>query len=156
MATIDRGLGKVTFTANVSTLSDVAAGDFVFNSGDRQDSAAAVPIVPIGLAGFLPLTAPTSGDSVFGSGVDRSVDSDYLAGVRLDCRGLGVTESIDETLARLDETDGTPKAVMISSGNWKKYKLEQNNKVEREPEPGEAPPVSRTARRIVRDLPPGP
>jgi hypothetical protein len=40
----------------------------------------------------------------------------------------------------------TPKGIQIA--------MQQNNKVEREPEPGELPPVGRTARGIVRDLPP--
>jgi len=82
IASVDRSLGRITATANFN--AEFAVSDFLFAEGD-YDSAVS------GLAAWLPAAAPTAGDNIFG--VDRSVDSTRLAGVR-----YTATVADDETL----------------------------------------------------------
>jgi hypothetical protein len=86
---VDRSLGKVTVAATMggaaASPSGWTANDFLLIQGDNNLKAK-------GLAAWLPQTAPTAGDSFFG--VDRSVDTVRLAGVRWD----GSAQSIEEAL----------------------------------------------------------
>lgn len=81
IAAIDRAAGTITLSAAPATL---AVGRFIFRDGDRQDAAVTATSQyrnSLGLAAWLPATAPTSGDNFFG--VDRSVDPVRLAGNRI-------------------------------------------------------------------------
>lgn len=77
---------------------------------------------------------------------------------------MNYPKMMDASMRRAVENDATDERRMHfqASGHVPTSKGIQigiqntNNNPEREPEPGEAPPVGRTARRIVRDLPPGP
>ena len=87
---VDRALGKVTVASSglggsAATPSGWTTADFLLIQGD-------VNLKPTGLAAWLPTTAPTGGDNFFG--VDRSVDSVRLAGVRYD----GSAQSIEEAM----------------------------------------------------------
>ena len=90
---IDRDVGTVTvanYTAgNFGTVaaspSGWAALQYLAQDGNLN-------AMPPGFAGWIPVTAPTSGDNFFG--VDRSVDVDRLAGVRYD----GSSETVEEAM----------------------------------------------------------
>lgn len=82
---VDRDNGKVTFTQNVTTgVPAAVADDYLFRQGDFK-------VCLSGVRGWVPVTAPTSGDSHFGA--DRSVDIVRMAG----SRHVG-SASIEETV----------------------------------------------------------
>lgn len=97
---VNRSLGTVTVSATAGGAAGTPTnwstsfpslgvqGDVVFGTITVQTSYLKVS----GLGAWLPLTAPTTGDSFWG--VDRSVDVTRLAGVRFD----GSTEAIEEAL----------------------------------------------------------
>jgi hypothetical protein len=86
---VDRDAGTLTISGNwTSSISSLAANDFLFRSGDFK-------AVAKGVKAWIPATAPSSGDSFFG--VDRSVDTTRLAG----CRFTG-TGSYEETLVKAE------------------------------------------------------
>lgn len=65
---VDRDLGKITCTGNVTAgIATAAAGDYVFVRGDHATQYGIKNLV--GLAAWIPVTAPTAGDSFF-AGVD--------------------------------------------------------------------------------------
>jgi hypothetical protein len=87
---VNRSSGTVTVSATAmggaaGSPSGWTSGDYLLVQGDLN-------LKPKGLAGWLPATAPSSGDNFFG--VDRSVDTTRLAGVRYN----GSTQSIEEAL----------------------------------------------------------
>jgi len=63
----------VTFDANLNTVAGIAASAYIFLKGSYA-------VAMNGLLGWLPITAPTAGDSFLG--VDRSTHVERLAGVR--------------------------------------------------------------------------
>lgn len=76
---VDEDNNLVTCSATMASVSAVN-GDYVFRAGDRENSATPAKIVMTGVGGWVPQTAPTSGDSHFN--VDRSASPTKLAGNR--------------------------------------------------------------------------
>lgn len=76
VSAVDRENGKIT----VASATGWSAADEIIQDGD-YDAAASAGLLVKGLAGWIPATAPTSGDSWWG--VDRSVDVTRLAGHRI-------------------------------------------------------------------------
>lgn len=70
---IDRANKKITLNS-VAAIASLAAGDYLFRAGDPGNCIE-------GMEKCTPLTAPTAGDSF--RGVDRSVDVEAFAGVRI-------------------------------------------------------------------------
>jgi hypothetical protein len=92
---VDRDAGTVTFGGGV--VAALAAADFLFIDGDRGAKMT-------GLDGWLPGTAPTSGDAFFGT--DRSKDTARLAGVRVDGSTLNHEEALIKAVTRLARERG--------------------------------------------------
>lgn len=76
---VDEDSNLVTCSATMASVS-AANLDYVFRAGDRANAGPATKIVMTGVGGWIPQTAPTSGDSFFG--VDRSAHVTRLAGNR--------------------------------------------------------------------------
>jgi hypothetical protein len=77
--------GVLTFGSTVaSTLTAIANADSLYVLGDLNLSYS-------GWDTYNPATAPTSGDAVFGSGVDRSAAPELLAGIRCNTATSGTT-----------------------------------------------------------------
>lgn len=96
--------GTITLTGTAQTTSSWSEAsdpsDYLFAQGDANNNATldGVPGPMLaGIPGWIPTTAPTSGDDWFG--VDRSEFVEYLAGWRWTAAGLGTT-SIRETVMR--------------------------------------------------------
>lgn len=93
---VNRSTGTVTVstsmggTAGVGTWGAVA-NDLLTVQGDRTATGAGLALS--GLAAWLPVTAPVSGDPAF-FGVDRATDPTRLGGVRFN----GASESIEEAV----------------------------------------------------------
>ncbi len=88
---VDRDLGTITVSANISTgIPTAAASDYIFPAGDFGAKMK-------GLDAWVPATAPVlSSDSFFG--LDRGVDPVRLAGIRVDGEGLSISEAVKKGL----------------------------------------------------------
>ena len=119
---VDRSLGTVTVNGNLSTLVPaIAVADFIFVDGDRNLSVS-------GLAAWLPFTAPTAGDNFFG--VDRSVDTVRLAGVRFDGSALSIEEALVGGLTLSNREGGNVKVVFMNYIDWGNLELALGSKVQ--------------------------
>lgn len=103
----DAGTLRTSDAAWNTVIAAIAAGDYLFRSGDFGASAK-------GLLAWLPTTAPTAGDSFFG--VDRSADATRLAGVRYAATaGSAKEDTLVDASARLGREGGTPDAVYMNN-----------------------------------------
>ena len=102
---VDRSAGTITTTGNFDAA--FADANFLFHQGDFGAKLS-------GLEAWLPATAPSGGDSFFG--VDRSVDTSRLAGVRYTAT-VADDETIDQALvnagAELLINGGTPDTIVM-------------------------------------------
>lgn len=106
---IDRDAGTLTMTGNITAgIAAAASQDYIFQNGDFETTKSMLT----GLAGWIPTTAPTSGDNFFG--LDRSVDVTRLAGVRYSASAGGpIEETLVKASARLAREGGKPDTVLM-------------------------------------------
>jgi hypothetical protein len=99
---VDTTNGKLTSdaTKNWAGIAGMSDGDSLYRAGDENVSYN-------GLGDIVPATAPTTGDAVFGSGVDRSINPDVLAGVRLTTTGSSVETVLIRAMAQLKKRPGS-------------------------------------------------
>ena len=110
---VDRTLGKITCSADVATqITGATAGDYIFIKGDRENSATPTREKIAGMDAWLPSTAPSGGDSFFG--LDRSVDTTRLAGVRYDASSQPIEEGIIDAARLLGREGGSPDHLFVS------------------------------------------
>jgi len=114
---VDRDAGTITVDTKATSL---AAADFLFCKGDRNAKMS-------GFFGWIPNSAPTSGDSFFG--LDRSSDSTRLGGVRFDATGMSKEEALIKGLARHTREGARPDFAFMNSGNFGDLLLELGSKV---------------------------
>lgn len=126
ISAINRDSGVITVSAAIDAA--VGSTDYVFAEGDARNTGSA--ILPTGLLGWLPTTAPTSGDSFFG--VDRSVDPVALAGLRVDESALNPEEGLATMLSRLDVQGGKPSHIFRNPVDYKNILIALGTKVETE------------------------
>ena len=129
VTSVNRSAGTFVVNANTDTL---ATGDWLFIKGDRP-SAAVTNATALKIAGFdawNPITAPSGGESFFGT--DRSIDVTRLAGQRLDISALQPEEGYITALAALAREDGEPSHIFTSFTDEKNLKLALGSRVEAE------------------------
>lgn len=146
LLSVDRDAGTLTADAAWSTtIAGCAASDYLLVQGDLNGKIK-------GLLAWLPATAPSGGDSFFG--VDRSVDTVRLAGVRYD----GSAETIDDALIKgamnVGKHGGKPKVAFVSFDKYADLELALGPKVRYENV--ETPNVEVGFRAIVISGPRGP
>lgn len=126
---IDRDAG--TFTAATNPDS-AAANDWVFIKGDRATGSitSADYLKVAGLDGWVPSSAPTSGDSFFG--VDRSPDATRNAGLRIDIASYNPEEGLVTAMNRLAREGGRPSHLFMSFLDSKNVQLALGAKAETE------------------------
>jgi hypothetical protein len=106
---IDFVAGTLTTSANVSTIDNVALGDTIFASGDRQDSATPSRLCITGMEGQL-----NASDALFG--VTRSGDG-RLRGVSFSAAGMSAEAAIIRGLTETTRYGGkVDKIFMNPSG----------------------------------------
>jgi hypothetical protein len=92
LSAVNRDTGVLTASGNWTTgIASAAASDYLFQNGDFE----AVNSGMMGLAGWVPVSAPSASESFFG--LDRSVDPTRLAGLRYTANAGG---PIEETLVK--------------------------------------------------------
>lgn len=107
---VNRNSGVIRVTSAVDSTSDFTAAYYLAVQGDLpttvnnnfqpSGSTATNKLLKLaGLAAWLPITAPTAGDSFFG--VDRSLDVQRLAGVSFDGTALSLEEAMLQGTGRI-------------------------------------------------------
>ena len=109
VSAIDEDSGTITVSAALDAA--LAISDWVHTSGDPNTTSGAVTKL-VGLAGWLPLTAPTGGDSHFG--VDRSTHPTRLAGQRINAAANSIEENILEISEEIVRQGGRPDKCFLS------------------------------------------
>lgn len=101
--------GIITMTDTVTNgISSAQAADFVFVSGDYGAKMT-------GLAGWLPLAAPAA-TTFFG--VDRTLDTERLGGVRLDNTSGSIEENMLTVGERLVNNGSKPDIALLNHSNF--------------------------------------
>ncbi len=128
IAAINRDTGLITVTLALDTA--LGSSEYIFAEGDAQAAGAA--LLPTGILGWLPTTAPAvgGGDSFFG--VDRSPDPVALAGLRVDESALNPEEGLATMLSRLDREGGRPTHIFRNPIDYKNILIALGAKVETE------------------------
>jgi hypothetical protein len=100
VASVQRQAGTITMTGNLNAgIGAIVATDFLFLDGDFG-------LAPAGLADWVPSTAP--GATAF-FGVDRTVEPEYLGGLRVDgTDGRPVHELLIDMVTAADEMGAEP------------------------------------------------
>lgn len=130
---VDEDAGTVTFTANVSTVAggggSVAAGDFVFPNGDRQDSVTPARLRLVGFEGWTPFDRTVITSTPFFN-IDRSKSKTRLAGSFLDGTQKSIRESIQTMVSLLAGRKAKPKYAFVSFSKWNELALEFGSNVQ--------------------------
>jgi hypothetical protein len=126
ISAIDRSAGALTFvdvrggSTLATALDDASVWGTTFGNGataftlHREGTITAADDT-LGLAGFsewIPATAPGGSDDHFG--VNRSVDADRLAGLRIDGTGFSTEDALIEACVRLREANKTPDYAVMN------------------------------------------
>jgi hypothetical protein len=123
-----------TFVVDVAFGGTAADNDYLFVQSDRynNDTSSAVSSQRVkGIDAWIPAVAPTAGDNFFG--VDRSVDSTRLAGVRYTGNAAAIEESLIGAAARLGrECSAVPDVALMSFQTFRRLVNELGSKVQRE------------------------
>ena len=110
---VNRETGVLTTTTLAGT--DWAVSDFLFASGDNANASGSGNKA-LGLADWLPTTAPTSGDSFLGQ--DRSFDAVRLAGLRMDISSDVPEEGMLRVAMELDRQGARPKDFIVNHTDY--------------------------------------
>ncbi len=126
VSAVNRSEGKVTFSAALSSISVSASANtnnnaFVY-AGDYNSKLK-------GLLAWLPPDASLIGTSFFG--VDRTADTDRLAGVRIPSGSNGsVVETIINTARRLGRDQASPDVIFLSYDKFARAEKELQGNVQ--------------------------
>lgn len=121
ISAVDRSAGTITINTAYTANGTIAADDFIFVNGDRGLGLS-------GLEGWIPATAPTSGDSFFG--VDRSSDVTRLAGVRYDGSSDPIEEALIEGASRVAREGGKVDHCFLSYAKFSELEKSLGSKVQ--------------------------
>lgn len=122
---VDRDAGTITATGNwTAGIATAAANDYIFQNGDFESPNSGM----MGLAGWIPATAPSGGDSFFG--LDRSADPVRLAGLRYTANAGGpIEETLIKCAARLAREGAAPDMAVINPIDYGNLVVALGNKV---------------------------
>lgn len=123
---VNRSGGTVTVASTglggaAATPSGWTANDYLLVQGDVNNKIS-------GLAAWLPATAPTSGDNFYG--VDRSVDTVRLAGVRYDGSAQSIEECLVDSSALLAREGGKPDVCVMNYASYAALEKSLGSKVQ--------------------------
>lgn len=123
ITSINRSTGAIGGTSSNAHSSDLsaewAAGGYLTISGDVPAAGASGTgsyLAVSGLAAWLPVTAPTGGDSFWG--VNRSVDVTRLAGVRFNGGSETIEEALTDAASLVAREGGQPDMCFMSFASY--------------------------------------
>lgn len=130
---VDRASRTVTVGAAVSTLSGVTSGDYIFVSGDREDSATPSRKCIAGFQAWIPPYGYSfASDNFFGQ--DRSLDPTRLAGQRLDAStGISMAETLQNAATVVSAEGGTLDHFIVSPTVYNRIAIELGQRVRQQP-----------------------
>lgn len=103
---VDRSTGTLTASGNWSAgIGTVATGDYLFREGDFG-------LALTGILAHCPTSAPSGSDSFLG--VNRSVDPERLAGVRVAANGADINEVLIDAAAIHSRAGGRPEVIIVN------------------------------------------
>lgn len=118
---VDRDLGKVTTSVNLSTgIAAIAQNDFIFVEGDYDKKIK-------GLRAWLPDSAPSA--TPFFS-VDRTKDVTRLGGIRFDGSALPIEEALVAAASRVARESGKPTQCFLSYSKFSDLEKALGSKVQ--------------------------
>jgi hypothetical protein len=123
---VNRDTGVLTFADGTFAGTNWAANDYISASGDNANASGSGNKV-LGLADWIPTTAPTTGDSFLT--VDRSVDATRLGGLRMDVSGLNPEEGLITVLSRLGREGGRPDHALTNHLDFRNIEFQLGSKV---------------------------
>lgn len=114
---IDYAAGSLTMNAAINTNTGTVAGDYIFQSGNRQNSATPTRLCQAGFDAWMPVTAPTAGENFMNLG-DRNNDG-RLRGSVVDCTTgtfSGATEeaALIAAVTEADRFGGKPRICFMN------------------------------------------
>lgn len=111
------GAAQALNTAFAATISATSTQYYLAKQGDNLGFSSSSEVGQIcGLASWLPITAPQSGESFWN--MDRSSDTVRLGGVRFDARGLPLDEAFIRCAARVAREGGSPSRVYMNFAQY--------------------------------------
>jgi len=121
IATVNRIAGSFTTTIAIATaITGTTNTDYIYLNGDAI-AAGSGNLASSGLADWVPDAAPTS--TLFYN-VDRTLESDYLGGIRIDATdGRSIANALTDGVAAADNIGGDPDTCFmnpITFGNMSK------------------------------------
>jgi hypothetical protein len=120
VSAVDRSAGTITLNDAYDASGDIAADDFIFVAGDRG-------IKISGLEDWIPDSAPSS-TAFFG--VDRSVDTNRLGGVRTTGTGMPIEEALIECAQDIAREGGSPDYAFVNFKQYAKLLKSMSSKVQ--------------------------
>ena len=120
VSAVDEDAGTVTLTS-AAAITSFADNDYLFRKGDPATCME-------GMAVLFPLTAPASGESH--RGVDRSVDTRRLAGVRIDDTATSIEENAGLTAVKISQVGKKADCVFLNPIKFWEVVRRLNAKVE--------------------------
>lgn len=105
---VDRDNGTISLDDTYTSSGTIAANDYIFVEGDRGEKMS-------GLLDWIPASAP--GATSF-YGVDRSVDTTRLGGVRVSGAALPIEDALLKLAARIGREGGTPDVCFLSFSKY--------------------------------------
>ena len=117
---VDRSAGTITLDEAYTSSGTIAADDYLFVDGDRGIGSS-------GLEDWIPDSAPSSGDSHFG--VDRSADTNRLAGVRTTGTGMNIEEALIQGAYDVGREGGMPDFCFVNFKQMQKLIKSLGSKV---------------------------
>jgi len=117
---IDRIAGTLTFGWNVTDAANgiptLAANDFLFVRGDRNESGGTSLLTLSGVEAWIPSVAPGGADNFFG--VNRSVDITRMAGLRRNVSAFPIEEGLLEGAALVNREGGNIDHYFCTYKTW--------------------------------------
>jgi hypothetical protein len=105
---VDRDAGSITLDDAYTSSGTIAANDYIVIEGDRGEKLS-------GLLDWIPASAP--GATAF-YGVDRSIDTTRLGGVRVSGSALPIEDALLKLAARIGREGGSPDCCFLSFSKY--------------------------------------
>lgn len=114
---INHNAGTLAVNANINTNTGTTNGDYIFASGDRQNSATPTRLAVCGLDAWLPTAAPAGGENFNNLG-DRNLDG-RLLGTVIDTTtgtyaGHSVEQALIDAVTECARVGGKPRAGFLN------------------------------------------
>lgn len=119
VTSVDEDAGTITL-ASAAAISSFTDGDYLFRIGDPGTCME-------GLMSHFPLTAPSPGESF--RGIDRTVHTRLLAGVRINDTATSIEENAGLTAVKIAQSGQKAKTLMLNPINFWQVARRLNAKV---------------------------